>query len=82
MHIKHTPVLINILFLPPILFLQVFEDDWILSQATDSGCPSESLLEDEGTVDKQSTDLPAPSNHHKGEPTFQSLWEVKINTNR
>ncbi|XP_078478554.1 nesprin-2-like, partial [Lampetra planeri] len=30
----------------------VFEDDWILSHATDSGCPSESLLEDEGALDK------------------------------
>ncbi|XP_036937103.1 nesprin-2 isoform X2 [Acanthopagrus latus] len=34
----------------------VFEDDWILSQATDSGCPSESLLEDEGALDKSHLD--------------------------
>uniref|UniRef100_A0A3Q3FX56 Uncharacterized LOC110001169 n=1 Tax=Labrus bergylta TaxID=56723 RepID=A0A3Q3FX56_9LABR len=46
--------------------LQVFEDDWILSQATDSGCPSESLLEEEGALDKTTLDLPAPSNHRKG----------------
>ncbi|KAE8294871.1 Nesprin-1 Enaptin KASH domain-containing protein 1 [Larimichthys crocea] len=39
--------------------LQVFEDDWILSQATDSGCPSESLLEDEGALDKANLDVPA-----------------------
>nr|XP_020512272.1 uncharacterized protein LOC110001169 isoform X1 [Labrus bergylta]XP_029137649.1 uncharacterized protein LOC110001169 isoform X1 [Labrus bergylta] len=44
----------------------VFEDDWILSQATDSGCPSESLLEEEGALDKTTLDLPAPSNHRKG----------------
>ncbi|KAM9317701.1 uncharacterized protein KZ484_022109 [Pholidichthys leucotaenia] len=31
----------------------VFEDDWILSQTSDSGCPSESLLEDEGDKDNQ-----------------------------
>ncbi|XP_030601133.1 nesprin-2 [Archocentrus centrarchus] len=47
----------------------VFEDDWILSQATDSGCPSESLLEDEGTAEKQSIDLIASSNHHKDPPS-------------
>lgn len=69
MHINQTPALINILFLLPILFLQVFEDDCILSQATDSGCPSESLLEDEGTAEKQNVDLPASSNHPKGKPT-------------
>ncbi|XP_049432209.1 uncharacterized protein si:ch211-137a8.2 isoform X2 [Epinephelus fuscoguttatus] len=45
--------------------LQVFEDDWILSQATDSGCPSETLLEEEGALDKASLDLPALSNHPK-----------------
>lgn len=39
-----------------LLFLQVFEDNWILSQATDSGCPSESLLEDEGALDKSHLD--------------------------
>lgn len=69
MHINQTPALINILFLLPILFLQVFEDDCILSQATDSGCPSESLLEDEETAEKQNVDLPASSNNPKGKPT-------------
>ncbi|XP_026225583.1 SPEC and KASH domain-containing protein isoform X2 [Anabas testudineus] len=39
----------------------VFEDDWILSQATDSGCPSETLLEEEGGLDKSNLDLPANS---------------------
>ncbi|XP_042269142.1 uncharacterized protein si:ch211-137a8.2 isoform X1 [Thunnus maccoyii] len=43
----------------------VFEDDWILSQATDSGCPSESLLEEEGALDKPNLDLPVISNHPK-----------------
>ncbi|GLD65695.1 nesprin-2-like protein [Lates japonicus] len=43
----------------------VFEDDWILSQATDSGCPSETLLEEEGALDKPNLDLPAVSNHPK-----------------
>ncbi|XP_078103225.1 nesprin-2 isoform X3 [Sander vitreus] len=37
----------------------VFEDDWILSQATDSGCPSETLLEEEGALDKAHLGLPA-----------------------
>ncbi|XP_074497102.1 uncharacterized protein LOC141771082 isoform X1 [Sebastes fasciatus] len=37
----------------------VFEDDWILSQAPDSGCPSESLLDEEGAFDKPHLDLPA-----------------------
>ncbi|XP_078023504.1 uncharacterized protein LOC117259344 isoform X3 [Epinephelus lanceolatus] len=45
--------------------LQVFEDDWILSQATDSGCPSETVLEEEGVLDKTNLDLPALSNHPK-----------------
>ncbi|XP_053279034.1 nesprin-2 [Pleuronectes platessa] len=35
----------------------VFEDDWTL--ATDSGCPSESLLEDEGALDNSHLDVPA-----------------------
>ncbi|XP_044057655.1 nesprin-2 isoform X2 [Siniperca chuatsi] len=43
----------------------VFEDDWILSQATDSGCPSESLLEEEGALEKANLDLPVISNHPK-----------------
>ncbi|KAL7400821.1 hypothetical protein ABVT39_018398 [Epinephelus coioides] len=43
----------------------VFEDDWILSQATDSGCPSETVLEEEGALDKTNLDLPALSNHPK-----------------
>lgn len=77
MHINQTPALINILFLLPILFLQVFEDDCILSQATDSGCPSESLLEDEGTAEKQNVDLPASSNHPKGKPTSLT-WKSRF----
>ncbi|XP_023257565.1 nesprin-2-like, partial [Seriola lalandi dorsalis] len=47
----------------------VFEDDWILSQATDSGCPSETLLEEEGALDKPNLDLPAVSNHPKDLPS-------------
>ncbi|XP_029373431.1 nesprin-2 isoform X2 [Echeneis naucrates] len=46
----------------------VFEDDWILSQATDSGCPSETLLEEEGGLDKP-LELPASSNHLKVLPS-------------
>ncbi|XP_034024677.1 nesprin-2 [Thalassophryne amazonica] len=30
----------------------VFEDDWILSEAPDSGCPSESLLDDDWVLEK------------------------------
>lgn len=48
------------------LLLQVFEDDWILSQAPDSGCPSESLLEEEAALDKTQLDLSAVSNRLKG----------------
>lgn len=50
------------------LFPQVFEDDWSFSQAPDSGCPSESLLEEEaapGRADPDPDLLPA-SNHHRG----------------
>uniref|UniRef100_A0A672H182 KASH domain-containing protein n=1 Tax=Salarias fasciatus TaxID=181472 RepID=A0A672H182_SALFA len=39
--------------------LQVFEDDCILSQATDSGCPSESFLEEEGALQTLHLDVPA-----------------------
>ncbi|XP_026151905.1 uncharacterized protein LOC113123808 isoform X2 [Mastacembelus armatus] len=39
----------------------VFEDDWILAQATDSGCPSEALLDEEGALDKSNLDLPTVS---------------------
>ncbi|XP_059186454.1 nesprin-2 isoform X2 [Centropristis striata] len=42
----------------------VFEDDWILSQATDSGCPSETVLEEEGAFDKTNLDL-SVSHHPK-----------------
>lgn len=54
----------------------VFEDDWILSQASDSGCPSESLLEEDG--EKTHLDVPAASVHPRdfnqsaNTSTFQS----------
>lgn len=51
----------------------MFEDDWILSQATDSGCPSETLLEEEGVVDKSKLDLPVNSNYPGGKPTYLSF---------
>ncbi|XP_076591633.1 nesprin-2 [Chaetodon auriga] len=47
----------------------VFEDDWILSQATDSGCPSESLLEEEGALNKTNLDLPAASSRPEDPPS-------------
>lgn len=37
----------------------VFEDDCILSHAPDSGCPSESLLDEEGALDKPLLDCPS-----------------------
>ncbi|MEQ2298675.1 hypothetical protein AMECASPLE_007693 [Ameca splendens] len=40
----------------------VFEDDWILSQATDSGCPSESVHEDR-VLEKYDQDLSSVSSH-------------------
>ncbi|XP_034384412.1 nesprin-2 [Cyclopterus lumpus] len=43
----------------------VFEDDWILSQATDSGCPSETILEEEGALDLTHLDLPVFPTHSK-----------------
>ncbi|KAG7224429.1 hypothetical protein INR49_015093, partial [Caranx melampygus] len=48
----------------------VFEDDWILSQAPDSGCPSEALLDEEGALDKSNLDLSAVSNHPKDLPSM------------
>ncbi|CAL8354084.1 unnamed protein product [Lota lota] len=36
----------------------VFEDDCMLSHAPDSGCPSESLLDEEGALDKPHLELP------------------------
>ncbi|XP_068601792.1 nesprin-2 [Brachionichthys hirsutus] len=44
----------------------VFEDDWILSQASDSGCPSESLLDDEGALDRPTPPPPSPTHEHLG----------------
>ncbi|KAF7656466.1 hypothetical protein LDENG_00040360 [Lucifuga dentata] len=41
----------------------VFEDDCILSQAPDSGCPSETLLEEEGALDKPHLDILVTPNH-------------------
>lgn len=38
---------------------QVFEDDHFLSRAPDSGCPSESLFEEEGALDKSHLGVPA-----------------------
>ncbi|CDQ66181.1 unnamed protein product [Oncorhynchus mykiss] len=32
----------------------VYEDDWVLTQASDSGCPSEILLEQDGVFEKSS----------------------------
>ncbi|XP_030237712.1 nesprin-2 isoform X1 [Gadus morhua] len=41
----------------------VFEDDCLLSPAPDSGCPSESLLEEEGALDTPRLDLATSSLH-------------------
>ncbi|XP_061637852.1 uncharacterized protein si:ch211-137a8.2 isoform X3 [Phyllopteryx taeniolatus] len=38
--------------------LQVFEDDFLLTPPPDSGCPSETLFEEEGALDKVHRDLP------------------------
>ncbi|KAM3615955.1 uncharacterized protein V6R79_010218 [Siganus canaliculatus] len=46
----------------------VFEDDGILAPATDSGCPSESLLEEEGALDKLHLDVPAESSTPTSSP--------------
>ncbi|XP_035768145.1 nesprin-2 [Neolamprologus brichardi] len=57
----------------------VFEDDCILSQATDSGCPSESLLEDEGTAEKIHHPPPPSS------PTHEHLgleWDPSVDIGR
>ncbi|XP_028429474.1 uncharacterized protein si:ch211-137a8.2 isoform X2 [Perca flavescens] len=59
----------------------VFEDDWILSQATDSGCPSESLLEEEGALDKAHLGLPAEGaldKAHLGLPAEGALDKVHL----
>ncbi|XP_072249016.1 nesprin-2 [Leuresthes tenuis] len=47
----------------------VFEDDWILSQPTDSGCPSEALPEEEGLLEKTISDVASVSNHPKDQPS-------------
>nr|XP_020461252.1 uncharacterized protein LOC109963238 [Monopterus albus] len=70
----------------------VFEDDWILSQATDSGCPSESLLEEEGAPDKPNLDLPVVSNHpdasqsvNPPSPTHEHMgleWDPSVDIGR
>nr|XP_046246097.1 nesprin-2 isoform X2 [Scatophagus argus] len=49
----------------------VFEDDWILS--TDSGCSSESVLEEEGALDKANPDLPAASTRPEDPPSPRHL---------
>ncbi|XP_051814186.1 nesprin-2 [Acanthochromis polyacanthus] len=66
----------------------VFEDDWILSQATDSGCPSENPPEEEEVVDKHLLDLPATSTHPKdppSSPTHEHLgleWDPSVDVGR
>ncbi|XP_068572656.1 nesprin-2 isoform X2 [Cebidichthys violaceus] len=63
----------------------VFEDDWILSQATDSGCPSETLLDEEGALDVTNLDLPAFPNHPKVSPTHEHLgleWDPSVDIGR
>ncbi|XP_031728380.1 nesprin-2 isoform X1 [Anarrhichthys ocellatus] len=63
----------------------VFEDDWILSQATDSGCPSETLLEEEGAFNVTNLDLPAFPNHPKVSPTHEHLgleWDPSVDIGR
>lgn len=49
----------------------VFEDDWSFSQAPDSGCPSESLLEEEASPGRADPDpdlLPASKHHRDHHP--------------
>lgn len=57
-----------------LLFPQVFEDDWTFSQAPDSGCPSESLLEEEAVPGRANPDLLPASSHHKGNSSCLPLW--------
>ncbi|XP_056297756.1 nesprin-2 isoform X2 [Pseudoliparis swirei] len=54
----------------------VFEDDWILPQATDSGCPSETLLEEE--VDSTHQDIPVIPKHSKAYPTLACSSPVDL----
>ncbi|XP_075328890.1 uncharacterized protein LOC142387977 [Odontesthes bonariensis] len=51
----------------------VFEDDWILSQPTDSGCPSETLPEEEGALKQTYSDFPSVSNHPEDLPSPRRL---------
>ncbi|XP_008303961.1 nesprin-2-like, partial [Stegastes partitus] len=72
----------------------VFEDDWILSQATDSGCPSETLQEDEEVMDKPNLDLHAAPScpkappwapPHPSSPTHEHLgleWDPSVDIGR
>ncbi|XP_077396303.1 nesprin-2 [Festucalex cinctus] len=56
----------------------VFEDDFLLTLPPDSGCPSETLFEEEGALDKVHQDLPASRksedlhHHHPHRPPSPS----------
>ncbi|KAM8905633.1 nesprin-2 [Spinachia spinachia] len=66
----------------------MFEDDWVLSQATDSGCPSETLFEEEGALDMADLDLLAFPNRPKVRlrpPTHEHLgleWDPSVDIGR
>lgn len=61
-----------------LFLLQVFEDDWILSPAPDSGCPSEALLYEGGALDKSNLDLFAVSSHPKGKPAATKQVSIHL----
>lgn len=62
---------------PPSSSLEVFEDDWIFSRPPDSGCPSESLLEEEAVLDRANPDLLPPSHRHRGKSTCGRLLNAQ-----
>ncbi|TNN71044.1 Nesprin-2 [Liparis tanakae] len=61
----------------------VFEDDWVLPQATDSGCPSETLLEEE--VDSTHQDIPVFPKHANVSPAHEHQgleWDPSVDIGR
>ncbi|XP_061538540.1 nesprin-2 isoform X3 [Phycodurus eques] len=59
--------------------LQVFEDDFLLTPPPDSGCPSETLFEEEGALDKVHRDPPVgPKDGRRRPPSPSSPFHEHL----